>query len=172
MFFVSIHYSFVISSDITDDSTRLTIPCGLQARAGTAPAAAKKTNLPTAPTHTPAVTIIVGIHAPDGAWVDSVNTMPHNATITNGYSDSSFKSKDTNGPKVPKELSRSYVEFTSQKFLPGHFVVVWSTSGLDHGRCIVERLAPPFPGPDHSQTQAFALSLVSKIDLEDSEHGK
>ncbi|ROV90344.1 hypothetical protein VMCG_09718 [Cytospora schulzeri] len=163
---VNVHYAYVISSDITEDSVRLTIPCGLAARPGEAPA--KETTIPTAPTGSNAVTITVGIHGPDKTRIGRLYCLSHHATITSGFCDSSFKNMTPVEEMEAVNDSKGYVEFTSDHFLSSHFVLVWTVPRIDLGRCLVEKLESPIQG--QPQTHAFALTLVSNIDLEPDEH--
>lgn len=165
---VSITYVYVISSDTIEDSIRLTIPAGLAARPGAAPSI--EATVPTAPTGTNAVTIIVGIEVEENAQIFGLNSLSHLANITNGFSDDSFESLSPVQQQQEYKQWKSYVKFTSNQFLRNHFVLVWSVPKIDQPRCIVEQLSPPTDGKP--QTLAFALTLVSNIELDLEEHGK
>src|SRR5580700_538982 len=140
MVLVSVTYVYVISSDTLEDSVRLTIPAGLAARPGAAPAS--QTTVPTAPTGTNAVTITVGIEVDQGVKIFDLNSLSHHANITNGFSDNSFKNLTPVQKQQASRDWRSYVEFTSNQFLRNHFVLVWNVPWIDQARCTVEQLSP------------------------------
>jgi hypothetical protein len=164
----SVNYAYLISSDTIEDSVRLTIPAGLAARPGAGPAS--QTTVPTAPTGANAVTITVGIDVQNGAQILDLACLSHRADITNGFSDNSFKGLTPVQKQKKYSNSKAYVEFTSSQFLHHHFVLVWAVPRIDHARCLVEQLPPPVAGKP--QTAAFALTLVSNIELDPEEHGK
>lgn len=156
----------MISSDTLEDSVRLTIPAGLAARPGGAPAS--QTTVPTAPTGTNAVSITVGIEAQENRQIFDLNSLSHHANITSGFSDKSFKTLSPAQKSKQWKKWKSYVEFTSDKFLRDHFVLVWTVDEIDTARCIVEQLSPPIAGKP--ETWAVALTLVSNAMLDVVEH--
>lgn len=160
-------YVHVISSDTIEDSIRLTIPAGLAARPGVAPAS--QTTVPTAPTGANAITITVGIEAEGGAEILNLNSLSHHANITIGFSDDSFKALSPAQQHQVFDPRKAYVELTSTQFLRNHFVLVWTVPWIDQARCVVERLSPQITGKP--QTLAFALTLVSNLRLLPEEHG-
>ncbi|KAK6525257.1 hypothetical protein TWF694_005403 [Orbilia ellipsospora] len=163
---ISVVYVYVISSDTIEDSARLTIPMGMAARPGAAPAST--TTVPTAPTGSNAVTITIGITTKENKQIFDLASLAHNATLTYGFSDSSFKAMTPKEKQQNFKNNRAYVEFTSTTFLKHHFVLIWTVPEIDIGRCMVEQLSPPMP--NKPTTVAFALTMVSNIQLGAEEH--
>ncbi|KAM3448803.1 hypothetical protein MY3296_007434 [Beauveria thailandica] len=163
---VRVTYVYVISSDTIEDSARLTIPAGLAARPGAGPASV--TTVPTAPTGSDAVIITVGIEVDRSEMIFDLNCLTHHASITNGFSDNSFKTRSPVEKRRDYKQWKSYVEFTSSAFLKHHFVLSWTVPRIDQARCLVEQLSPPLPG--QSPTLALALTLVSNLSLRVEEH--
>lgn len=161
-------YVYVISSDTIEVSVRLTIPAGLAARPGAGPASV--TTVPTAPTGSDAVIITLGIEVDRSEMIFDLNCLTHHASITNGFSDNSFKALTPVEKRKVYKQWKSYVEFTSSTFLKHHFVLSWTVPRIDQAHCIVEQLSPPLPG--QSPTLALALTLVSNLRLSVEEHGK
>lgn len=129
------------------------------------------TAMPTAPAGESAVTITVGIDAvKPGAKIFGLNCLSHRANITTGFSDNSFKGLSPTKQSDLFSMSKAYVEFKSDKFLASHFVLAWTVPRIDQARCMMEPLSPLVPGKP--QTTAFALTLVSNLDLDPEEHGK
>ncbi|RYP68376.1 hypothetical protein DL770_008444 [Monosporascus sp. CRB-9-2] len=128
----------------------------------------RETTVPTAPTGTNAVTITVGIEVEESAQIFDLNSLSHHANITNGFSDNSFKTLSPVQKQQAYKQWKSYVEFTSNQFLRNHFVLVWTVPRIDQARCFVEQLSPQINGKP--QTLAFALTLVSNIELDPEEH--
>ncbi|KAM3462215.1 hypothetical protein MY5147_001548 [Beauveria neobassiana] len=163
---VRVTYVYVISSDTIEDSVRLTIPAGLAARPRAGPASV--TTVPTAPTGSDAVIITVGIEVDRSEMIFDLNCLTHHASITNGFSDNSFKALTPVEKRKVYKQWKSYVEFTSSTFLKHHFVLSWTVPRIDQAHCIVEQLSPPLPG--QSPTLALALTLVSNLRLSVEEH--
>ncbi|KAM3501323.1 hypothetical protein MY11210_009388 [Beauveria gryllotalpidicola] len=163
---VHVDYVYVISSDTIEDSVRLTIPAGLADRPGSGPASV--TTVPTAPTGSDAVIITVSIEVERSEMIFDLNCLTHHASITNGFSDNSFKALSPVEKRKAYKQWKSYVEFTSSTFLKHHFVLSWTVPRIDQGRCIVEQLSPTLPG--QSPTLALALTLVSNLSLNVDEH--
>ncbi|KAF4421767.1 von Willebrand domain protein [Fusarium austroafricanum] len=137
---VSVDYAYVISSDTIEDSVRLTIPAGLAPRPGAG--LASQATIPTAPTGANAVTIT-------------------------GFSDNSSEHMTPREKRDVKEDWKAYVTFESRQFISKHFVLAWTVDDIDQGRCQVERLHTT---GSQTPTYAFALTLVSNIDLDLEEH--
>ncbi|ROV96362.1 hypothetical protein VPNG_09065 [Cytospora leucostoma] len=109
---VCVDYGYVISSNITEDSVRLTIPCGLADRPGDAPA--KETTVPTAPTGSDAVTITVGIQTTiDDRPIMNLNCLSHHASIRPGGHTSSYRRMKPAEARKVKRDSEAYVELIS-----------------------------------------------------------
>ncbi|KAK3326900.1 hypothetical protein B0H66DRAFT_459437, partial [Apodospora peruviana] len=150
---ISVGYVYTISSDIIEDSVRLTIPTAWGNRSGASPVVEK--TMPKAPTGTQGVTITVSItvsiEVPNTDQIFSLNSPSHNTAITTGFSDKSYKT------------------LTPVKKQTHNFVLVWTVPQVDQRRCIVEKLGPPI-ATGQPQIYAMALTLVSNVSLNPEEH--
>ncbi|KAF3213077.1 hypothetical protein TWF106_009654 [Orbilia oligospora] len=163
---ISVTYIHIISSDTIEDSIRLTIPAGLASRPGRAPAS--EVTQPEVATPKNAVTITIGIV--NKSQIISLDCISHHATTTYGFSDDSWKGLSPLERQDRFQNNKAYVEFASREFFKEHFVLIWTVPGIDHARCTAEVLDPPTMGKP--ETIAFALTLVSNIDLDPEEHGE
>lgn len=170
MFFISVHYAYIISSDITPESIRITIPCGLEARPGSH-GASPSLKVPTAPAGPYAVAITVGFHGLDNADVNAVTcTSGHAIEQRLGFSDDSYKRLKTQTEvKKNRDDSKAYVTYSSKAFLIKSFVLVFHVSHIDQPHCLVEKLHSVAQG--QKQTQACVLTLDSNIELAQDTHG-
>ncbi|EJP70444.1 von Willebrand domain-containing protein [Beauveria bassiana ARSEF 2860] len=145
---VRVTYVYIISSNTIKDSVRLTIPAGLAARPGAGPTSVM--TIPTALTSSDAVIITISIKVNRSKMIFNLNCLTHHASITNNFSNNSFKA-------LPPIKKRKH-----------HFILSWTVPRIDQAHYIVKQLSPPLPG--QSPTLALALTLVSNLRLSVEEH--
>ena len=109
------------------------------------------------------------MHAHLRAQVLDLHSMNHNAAITYGFSDDSFKTLTPVQKQNQFDRAKAYVEFSSRTFLAGHFVLVWAVPRVDLGRCLVEQYSEAKHG--EQPTFAYAMTFVSNVTLDPAEHG-
>ncbi|KAJ7165476.1 vault protein inter-alpha-trypsin domain-containing protein [Mycena crocata] len=160
---IEITYTHLLSSDTLEDSIRLTIPAGLAARAGSAPAS--QTTPPIAIAGSDAVSIKVGIRSGSKNHIFGLNCLSHHALIVQGFHNAAYRKLTSAERSAASDPSSAYIEFTSKTFLTTHFVLTWNVLNFDQPRCVVEaRHALPA-----APTLAFGLSFVSNITLDVTE---
>ena len=162
-------YSYILATDITDDSFRLDVPVGrglFDPRTPGAHPTGKNTVFisPNAPAGKAVISIDVRLSMIDSIW--DIASPTHNAQteLYYGFSDPNVK-KLPPAQRPKRDDTQAYIHYGSKTATPKNFVLTWSVAGGDDAVCSVESYSDVKPG--EQPTLAFALKVTSRFKLDD-----